>query len=98
MLRPEIEVGRLYINMNPRARTRDWVKEGGAAPLFSLRPLDLHIATSTYAYRRVTARCLQRHCTPFLGRYRRVTADIYVYREGAPPTYLGGTPHPPGVD
>ena len=50
MLRPEIQVGRPYINMNPRARPRDWVKEGGAAPPFSLRPHGLYLATSTYTY------------------------------------------------
>ena len=79
MLRPEILVGRLYINMNLRARTRDWVKEGGAAPLSTVRPHDLYLATSTYTYRHVTARCLHRPCTPSLGVYVRVTADIYVY-------------------
>ena len=79
MLRPEIQVGRPYINMNPRARARDWVKEGGAGPSSTVRPHGLYLATSTNTYRRVTARCLQRPCTPLLGVYRRVTADIYVY-------------------
>ena len=79
MLRPEISVGRPYINMNPRARARNWVKEGGAGALLPVRPHDLYLAASTYAYRHVTARCLQRRCTPFLGVYRRVTAVIYVY-------------------
>ena len=39
MLRPEIRVGCLYININPRARPRDWVKEGAEAPLPALTPL-----------------------------------------------------------
>ena len=79
MLRLQIDMPPLCLNMNLRARPRDWVKEGGAAPLFPVRPHDQHLATSTNTYTPGTARCLLRPSTPFLGICGRVTADIYVY-------------------
>ena len=79
MLRLQIDMSPLCLNMNPRARARDWVKEGGAGRPSAVRPHDLHIATSTYTYTPGTARCLQRPNTPLLGVLGRVTAVIYVY-------------------
>ena len=65
MLRPQIDMSPLCLNMNLRARTRDWVKEGGAGASLAVRPHDLYLGTSTYTYRHVTARCLLYRDTPF---------------------------------